>query len=160
MLCYITSFRIKFLSWAWLTPKSFLTYPSPESNQMWRKKAKFAQNKVWRNILNRKKPTKKSCLTKGRFQKKKGKQLVEFSTKMGGGGSADFSLRKTQAKNTGNGLKSILSQTYLFNFQGGGGILTRTEFCSFETLSRDHLATSRTRIILNLFHDMQIIFSQ
>ena len=87
------------------------------------------------------------------FKKKK---LVEFSTKRGGFGSADFPLRKKIAHNAGNGLKCILRQPYFFSIFGRvGGHFTMTDHLKLLTsLVRPSGNCSPTRIIQNPFHDV------
>ena len=88
---------------------------------------------------------------------KKGKKIVEFSTKRGGEfGSVDFPLRKIIAQNTGNGLKCILRQTFFFfQFLGVRGHFTMIDHLKLLTsLVRPSDNCSPTRIIQNPFHAM------
>ena len=72
---------------------------------------------------------------------------------MGGSGGVrigQFSTKKNNCLKHLRWPKKHFRQTYFFPFLGGGGLFTNTEFFSFDTLSWDHLATTRRPVSYRL----------
>ena len=74
-----------------------------------------------------------------------GAELGNFRLKGEGGGVriGQFSTKKNNCLKHSKWPKKHFKTNLFFPFLGGGGLFTRTEFLSFETLSSDHLATTR-----------------